>query len=79
MDVKTHIENLKEKLKNMNYPVDLIERKFKEAKQSNRKNLISGSRKSRIKNDNMIRPIFTHNEGNPPIHHWLREKTFNKI
>ena len=68
-----NLENLKEKLKKRNYPEDLIDNKFRQAKLKDRKNIISGGRKNRKKSDDKIRLIFTHNEGNPPIHQWLRE------
>ena len=67
------MKNLKEKLQNRNYPEILIDKKFREAKLKDRKKIIFDSRKNRKRSDDKIRLIFTHNEGNPPIHQWLRE------
>ena len=71
-DVTSNLENLKEKLKDRNYPEILINKKFEEARKKDRKELIYQGRKKK-KYDDKIRLIFTHNEGNPPIHQWLRE------
>ena len=71
-DVSSNLENLKEKLRNRNYPENLIDKKFEEAKKKDRKKLIYQGRKKK-KCDDKVRLIFTHNEGNPPIHQWLRE------
>jgi hypothetical protein len=73
VDVDANLENLKEKLKKWNYPEELIDNKFRQAKLKDRKNMISGGRKNRKKSDDKIKLIFTHNEGNPPIHQWLRK------
>ena len=72
-DVDIHLKNLKEKLQKRNYPEILIDKKFREAKLKDRKKMIFDSRKNRKGSDDKIRLIFTHNEGNPPIHQWLRE------
>ena len=71
-DVSKHLENLKEKLMQRNYPEKLINTKFEEARKKERKELIYQGRKQK-KCDDKVRLIFTHNEGNPPIHQWLRE------
>jgi hypothetical protein len=72
-DVDANLGNLKEKLKNRNYPEDLINKKFRQAKLKDRKKIISEGRPNRRRSDDKIRLIFTRNEGNPPIHQWLRE------
>ena len=71
-DRDAHLANLKEKLTLRNYPEDLIERKFRKAKEKNRKELIFKQRKPPQKDDK-VRLIFTHTAANPPIHQWLRE------
>ena len=38
-----------------------------------RKSLINQKRRQRNENDDKIRMIFTHNEGNPPLNMWLRQ------
>ena len=67
-----HLENLKVKLKERNYPDTLISEKFSIAKEKSRKELIFQNRKRR-QGDDKVRLIFTHNGGNPPLHKWLRE------
>ena len=71
-DVDSNLENLKEKLQLRNYPEKLIKKKFDEARKKNRREIIFQNRKQK-NSDNKVRLIFTHNEGNPPIHQWLRE------
>ena len=70
-DVEKQLDNLKEKLEDRSYPTELIDRKFKKAKEKKRNDLIFQTRKK--KTDDKIRLIFTHNQGNPPLHQWLRE------
>ena len=71
-DRDLHLINLKEKLLLRNYPEELIESKFRKAKEKDRKQLIFNQRKQPPKNDK-VRLIFTHTAANPPIHQWLRE------
>ena len=59
------------KLKNRNYPEELISEKFSEARKKPRAN--SQKRKETRNKDEKVRLIFTHNRGNPPLHVWLRE------
>ena len=66
-----HLNNLKSKLEDRNYPQDLIENKFEKAKSEDRKELIFQSRKKALK-DGKVRLMFTHNTANPPIHQWVR-------
>jgi hypothetical protein len=66
-----HLNNLKSKLEDRNYPQDLIENKFEKAKSKDRKELIFQSRKKALK-DGKVRLMFTHNNANPPIHQWVR-------
>ena len=68
-----HLENLKAKLQDRNYPEKLINEKFSEAKKKTRKDLIHQNRKGGRGEDKKVRLIFTHNRGNPPLHMWLRE------
>ena len=68
-----HLENLKTKLQNRNYPEKLIDDKFSEAKKKTRKDLIYQKRKGKMGGDKKVRLIFTHNRGNPPLHMWLRD------
>ena len=68
---ETHLENLREKLIERNYPDSLIQEKFVKAKQRSRHELIHQHRRGG-KRDNKVRLIFTHNGGNPPLHQWLR-------
>ena len=67
-----HLENLRKKLKNRNYPDKLISDSFSKAKLKSRTELIHQKRR-KIQSDDKVRLIFTHNEGNPPLHKWLRE------
>ena len=67
-----HLENLRKKLQERNYPDKLIKEKFSKAKSKSRADLIHQKRKN-SQNDGKVRLIFTHNEGNPPLHKWLRE------
>ena len=70
-DVEKQLDNLKEELEDRSYPAELIDRKFKKVKEKKRNDLIFQTRKK--KTDDKIRLIFTHNQGNPPLHQWLRE------
>ena len=54
-----------------NYPEATIQKQFSRAKKFERKDLIHQSRKKN-KTDK-VRCIFTYNEGNPPLHQWLRQ------
>ena len=67
-----HLDNLKAKLIERNYPENLIKQKFSKAKKKSRTDLIFQQRRSR-KEDDKVRLIFTHNEGNPPLHKWVRD------
>ena len=67
-----HLESLKEKFIERNYPEDLVESQVNKAKSKDRKNIIFKPRKDKSKSDDKIRLIFTHNAQNPPIYKWLR-------
>ena len=67
-----HLENLRQKLSNRNYPEKLISASFSKAKLKSRTELIHQKRK-KPQSDDKVRLIFTYNEGNPPLHKWLRE------
>ena len=71
-DKISHLANLKQKLKDRNYPEDLIDKKFEKASKFDRKDLIFKKKKTPPK-DEKVRLIFTHTAANPPIHQWLRE------
>ena len=71
VDATLHLEKLKGKLLERNYPVGVVDQQFDRAKKQNRKQLIYKNRKK--KTDDKVRCIFTHNEGNPPLHQWLRQ------
>ena len=71
-DTIEHLENLKKKLKNRNYPEKLINSKFKKARKSSRDSLINQTRQEKGGQDEKVRLIFTYNRGNPPLHAWLR-------
>ena len=68
-----HLDNLKTKLQQRNYPEKLINEKFSEAKKKTRKDLIHQNRKGGRGEDKKVRLIFTQNRGNPPLHMWLRD------
>ena len=70
-DRDSHLLNLKEKLLARNYPEEIIEAQLSKAKKRERKQLIHQSRSK--KQDDKIRCIFTYNQGNPPLHQWIRE------
>ena len=60
-----HLENLKTKLLDRNYPDKLIKEKFAQAKKKTRKEIINQNRKKGKGEDKKVRLIFTHM--------WLRE------
>ena len=69
-----NLDILKEKFMNRNYPETLINEQFEKAKKKDRKQLIYQNRKQKnTPKDEKIRLIFTYNEGNPPLHKWIRE------
>ena len=68
-----HLEQLKSKFLERNYPENIVDMQIEKAKGKDRKQLIYQGRKGRKKNDKKVRLIFTNNEANPPIHKWLRE------
>ena len=67
-----HLETLKEKFIERNYPAEIVESQITKAKAKDRKSIIFQQRKDKSKGDDKIRLIFTHNAQNPPIHKWLR-------
>ena len=68
-----HLDSLKKKFLDRQYPEDLVEKQFQRAKSKDRKSLIFQKRKDNVGGDNKIRLIFTYNRGNPPLHKWIRE------
>ena len=72
-DVDLHLENLRGKVLDRNYPQKTIDQQFKRALGKERKDLIFGQRKKGNQNDKKVRLIFTQNQGNPPIHQWVRD------
>jgi hypothetical protein len=71
--VDMHLENLKGKLIQKNYPEEVIDEKFQKAKKKDRKDIIFQQRKNKKQNDDKTRLIFTYNKRNPPIHSWIRQ------
>ena len=71
-DAKLHLDNLKEKLCERNYPENMVVDQIEKASKRSRESLITQKRKKKTK-DNKARLIFTHNEQNPPLHQWIRE------
>ena len=67
-----HLENLRKKLQERNYPQEIITEKFEKAKEKDRKKLIFKNKKKNPK-DGQVRLMFTHNHLNPPVHQWVRE------
>ena len=72
-DAEKHLKNLQDKLEKRNYPEKLIVSKFTQAKKRTRTSLINESRQRRNGQDKKVRLLFTYNEGNPPLHRWVRE------
>ena len=70
-DASLHLEKLKRKLIERNYPVGVVDKQFDRAKNQHRKQLIYKNRQK--KGDDKVRCIFTFNQGNPPLHLWLRQ------
>ena len=66
------LAKLKEKFKERNYPEEIIEEKFEKANKKDRRKLIFQNRKKQNQEVKKVRLMFTHNEGNPPIHKWVR-------
>ena len=66
-----HLEQLKSKFLERNYPENIVDMQIEKAKGKDRKQLSYQGRKGRKKNDKKVRLIFTNNEANPPIHKWL--------
>ena len=74
VDTEFHLDNLKTKLKERNYPENLIEKQFEKAKGKTRKSLIFNQRKNRMQDGaNKVRLMFTHTQANPPIQMWIRQ------
>ena len=72
-DRDSHLENLRLKLSERNYPNKLISEKNSEAMKTSRGELLQKNRNKNRKQDDKVRLMFTHNRGNPPLHMWLRE------
>ena len=71
-DRQLHLDNLKCKLEERNYPENLIDKQFERAESKNRKELIFKQRKNK-NGDKKVRLMFTHTRANPPIHMWIRQ------
>ena len=63
-DVETYLETLREKLLDRNFPTTLISKKIDKAKRLDRKDILR--RKPGKQQNDKVRGIFTHNQGNPP-------------
>jgi hypothetical protein len=74
-----HMGKLRDKFLERGYPPQLVETQFRKAEIKDRKELVFQKRKSKESSDKKIRLIFTHNEGNPPLHQWVREAKRNLI
>ena len=72
-DRDKHLDVLRKKLEERNYPKELIEEQFRRAKMKDRKSLIYQKRNPNTKKDQKVRLIFTQNQANPPLHKWIRE------
>ena len=70
-DASRHLENLKQKLLEREYPNVLVEEQITRAKTKQRKCQIY--QKKKTPSTEKVRLIFTHNENNPPIHQWIRQ------
>ena len=70
-DVEINLTKLEKKLSERNFPNTLIREKIDKAKNIDRKTILK--RKVKSKSDNKVRGVFTYNQGNPPIHQWIRE------
>ena len=73
VDANLHLENLRGKLLDRNYPQETIDKQFERALGKDRKTMIFQNRKKKNVGDKKVRLIFTQNQANPPIHQWLRE------
>ena len=65
-DMENHLEILKGKIIQKNYPENVIVKQFQKAKGKDRKDLIFKQRSQRNKSDGRVRLIFTHTASNPP-------------
>ena len=70
---RPHLEQLKGKFLERNYPEKIVEEQIKKAELKDRKTLIYKQRKQTTRGAQKARLIFTNNESNPPIHQWIRE------
>ena len=71
-DRDKHLEQLKTKLEDRNYPPELIKKKFETALGKDRKELIHQQRRKKYQQDGKVRLMITQNQTNPPIHQWVR-------
>ena len=71
-DRDKHLETLKTKLEERNYPPDLIKKQLERAKGKERKEIIFQKRKKKLKKDGKIRLMMTQSTNNPPVHEWIR-------
>ena len=62
-----HLQNLKSKHQQRNYPDKLIDEQFSQARKKTRNELIHQNRKRARGEEKKVRLIFTHNKGNPPL------------
>ena len=71
-DVEKHLQNLKKKLIDRNYPKEIVEKQISRPQQKDRKSLIF-KKKQMNQTDKKVRLIFTYNQSNPPIEKWIRQ------
>ena len=72
-DASNHLKNLKDKFLERKYPEQLVDKEMDRASKIDRKAQIYKNRGKKNQPDGKVRLIFTHNEKNPPIHHWIRQ------
>ena len=70
-DACSHLQNLKERLVERQYPEVLVDEGISRAQKIDRKTQIY--KKKKQTRDGKVRLIFTHNAHNPPIHQWIRK------
>ena len=71
-EAEKHLQNLKKKLIERNYPEELVKKQIFRAQQKDRKSLIF-KKKQMNQTDKKVRLIFTYNQSNPPIQNWIRQ------
>ena len=69
-----YLSDLREKFRQQEYPLKLINDQFKRALTVNRDDLLLRTQTQRKKRKNVIAPlVVTYNPGNPPFKLWIQE------